>query len=296
MRIPPSVFVMSLVTAVPFGLAVKDTLHPQKTRAQIEDEKERQYEIDMAKQQEADRQAEEQRTKTVFGGLLGEPGKLGTFLDGIAVGAPEDQAETIKDRTVNASDMIDFTYTARAGKVDSITIDAGGGQCSDLTSAIRTKWGDGERWTDPATHTRAQYREDLCQLTLDRYVDIEQFIDKTTTASIPVGALGKTLDQLGDNIERHDYDGGAAAEMPGLAQGEDNVTVQLTVNDAGRVVGISASFKIDVDGDALVVARLQQLFGKATQDADTGEWDWKGKIPVHYAYSSARGYIDIGQP
>jgi hypothetical protein len=296
MRIPPSVFVMSLVTAVPFGLAVKDTLHPHKTRAELEADKERQYEADMERQAQADREAEEQRTKTVFGALFGDKGKLGTYLDGLAIGAPADQAETIKNRTVNASDMLGFEYTVRAGKVASIVLDAGGGRCSDLTTALHTKWGDGTRWLDTATHTRASFDEDSCVLTLERYVDIEQFLDKTTTASIPVGALGKTLDQLGDGIDRHDYDAGASISAPGLEQGDGAISTQLTVNDAGKVVGISASFKMDVEADAVVLARLQQLFGKGKQDPDTGEWDWKGKVPVHYAFSSARGYIDIGQP
>src|SRR5690348_12239618 len=184
MRIPPSVFVMSVVTAVPFGLAIKDTVHPPKTRAQIEEEKERAYEIDMEKQAQADREAEEQRTATVFGGLLGDKGKLGTYLDGLAIGAPAEQAETIRNRTLNASDMIELTYTVQADKVASIAIEAGGGQCDELTKTVRTKWGEDDRWLDPATHSRAVLDEDDCALTLDRYVDVEQFLDKTTTASI----------------------------------------------------------------------------------------------------------------
>jgi hypothetical protein len=286
MRIPPSVFVMSLVVAVPFGLAVKDTLHPPKTRAEIEAEKEAQYEADMERQAQADREAEEQRTQTVFGGLLGDKGKLGTYLDGLAIGTPEDQAEAIKDRTTNASDMLYLTYSAKAGRVDSIMIEANN-DCSELTKAVRTKWGADNRWIDPATHTRAQYEEDLCQLTLDRYVDVEQFIDKTTTASIPVGALGKPLDEIGDDL---------ALTSPNLVSGDDNVHVQFTIDDNSKITGMSASFKLDVDGDAVLRARLQQLFGKGTQDPDTGEWDYKGKVPVHYAYTSAHGYLDIGKP
>jgi hypothetical protein len=290
MRIPPSVFVMSLVTAVPFGLAVKDTLHPPKTRAEIEADKERQYELDMQKQAEADRQAEEQRTATVFGGLLGEPGKLGTYLDGIAVGAPADQAEQIKERAANASDLIDFVYTEHDGKVESIAIAAGGGSCSDLLRAVRTKWGEGPRWIDAATHTYAQLDEDDCELTLDRYVDVEQFLDKTLAASIPIGALGKAFDALPEDLQQYD----TPARL-GLAQGGP-ANIELSSNDAGKVIGLSASFKVDALAEPAVLARLQQLFGKGTQDPDTGEWDWKGKVPVHYAYSNAHGYLDIGQP
>jgi hypothetical protein len=296
MRIPPSVFVMSVVTAVPFGLAIKDTVHPPKTRAQIEEEKERAYEIDMEKQAQADREAEEQRTATVFGGLLGDKGKLGTYLDGLAIGAPADQAETIRNRTLNASDMIELTYTVQAGKVASIAIEAGGGQCEQLTKTVRTKWGEDDRWLDPATHTRAVLDEDNCALTLDHYVDVEQLLDKTTTASIPVGALGKTLDQLGDNVQRHDYDAGGALETPGLAQTDGNVEVDLTVNDAGKVVGMTASFKLAVEGDEIVRGRLDQLFGKGKHLADTGGWQWSGKVPVLYSYASARVFLEIGEP
>lgn len=289
MRIPPSVFVMSLVTAVPFGLAVRDTIHPQKTRAQIEEEKQAQYEIDLEKQAQADREAEEQRKTTVLKGLLGDKGKLGTYLDGIAVGAPVGQAEAIHDRTMNASDIIDFSYTPSAdGKVASIRI-VGGAGC-DLRDVISKAWGSDEQWVDASTHTRAHFQSEDCELTLDRYVDIEQLIDKTLTASIPAGALGKTLDEVPG------LDGDDVLVSPGLASTGGDVNVRFTTNDSGKIVGLSASFSADVDADATIRGRLDKLFGKGKQDADTGEWDWKGKTPVHYAYSSARVYLDIGQP
>src|SRR5512135_494999 len=128
MRIPPSVFVMSLVTAVPFGLAVRDTLHPRpKTLADLtDDEREAQYEADMQKQLEADRAAEEQRKHTVYDRLLGAPGKLGPYLDNLALGVPTSQAEAVEARIANASDMILVSHDEAQDVVTSLRIESTG--------------------------------------------------------------------------------------------------------------------------------------------------------------------------
>jgi len=290
MRIPTSVFVMSLVTAVPFGLAVRDTLHPHpKALAEMTDEeREAQFEADMQKQAETDRAAEQQRKQTVLGGLLGDKGKVGTYLDNLALGAPEDQAAAIRDRVQNGSDIIDFSYEVSQGKVSSIRISST--ECDDLEKTIKRAWGEGNAWTDPSTHTRTKFDSEGCTLRIDRYVEIEQLIDKTLTASIPVAAIGKTLDQV-PGLSDDD-----TLASPGLQSTDGEISVRFTTDDSGKIVGLSAAFGADADADVTLRARLDKLFGKGKQDRDTGEWDWKGKTPVHYANTDARIYLDIGAP
>ena len=291
MRIPPSVFVMSLVTAVPFGLAVRDTLHPHKTRAEIAADNEQQYELDMQKQEAADRQAEEQRKATVMKGLLGDKGKLGAYFDGIAIGAPVAQAEAIHDRTLNTADIVTFEYDAGSdGMVKSLRLESGGDSCAELGTAIHAAWGPQTEWLDEPAHTRVHFDETECTLAFDRYVDLEHFVDKTLTASIPVAALGKTLDQI-PGLDEDDH-----LAAPGLVNTGAQVDVRFTTDDAGKIVGVSASFSADADADATIRARLDKLFGKGKLDADTSEWDWKGKPPVHYALTAGHAYLDIGQP
>ncbi len=108
------------------------------------------------------------------------------------------------------------------------------------------------------------------------------------TASIPIAAIGKTLDDIPGIV-------GGELQSPGL-QSTGPVLVRFTADDAGKIVGLYVSISADVDADTTIRARLDKLFGKGKLDADTGEWDWKGKLPVHYAYTAARAYLDIGQP
>jgi hypothetical protein len=292
MRIPTSVIVMSLVTAAPFALAVRDTLHGQpKHHAYDEDaiapeEETAQYEAEMRRIEE-EHQAEEARKQTVLKGLLGDKGKLGPYLDHVGVGATRGQIDAILPRLQPALDLIDLAPTYDdSGTVTSLKVVFT--DCSALRDTVRGQWGESNVWVDSAAHVKTTFNDGYdCSLEQERYVEMEQFLDKTLTASIPLGAIGKPSASLltDDGVVRR----------PGLEH-TGNPTVQVTNDDSGKIVGLTVSFTADVEADAPIRARLDKLLGKGKQDPDTGEWDWKGKLPVHYAYSDAHVYLDIGQP
>jgi hypothetical protein len=293
MRIPTSVIVMSLVTAAPFALAVRDTLHPQpKHHAYDDDEidveaESARYEAEMQREQEEER-AEAARKRVVLQGLLGEKGKLGPYVDNLTLGATREQIEALNDRIASATDLVyigaDYDVHDQATSLQVVFTD-----CSALRDAVRTEWGEANQWLDSASHVKTTFEDGYdCSLSLHRYVEIEQFLDKTLTASIPLAALGKPTAKL-------PLDGDLAMTTPGLETTAD-VMVRATAGDHGEVIGLGAVFAADVEADAPIRARLDKLLGKGTQDPDTGEWQWKGKIPVHYSYSDAHVYIDIGEP
>lgn len=292
MRIPTSVIVMSLVTAAPFALAVRDTLHPQPKHHSYDDDEitpeaeTAQYEAEMRRMEE-ERQANEARKRTVYKGLLGDKGKLGSYLDNLSLDTPLAQADAVHTRTETANDIIELDLEETATGLNMIQIHAV--DCDALEEAVRGAWGDANQWLDPATHTRTVFDSIGCSLKLTRYTEIEQFVDKTSTASIPLGLIGKPIDGIANTDDGN-------LRTPGLANTSD-VLIRLTSDDNNqKVVGFSASFQADVDADATIRARLDKLLGKGKQDPDTGEWDWKGKVPVHYAYSDAHVYLDIGAP
>lgn len=290
MRIPTSVIVMSLVTAAPFALAVRDTLRPHQKHLTLEEQRAADVEAEMQRmeaEQEATHQAEEARKQAVMTELLGEPGKLGGYLDHVTIGAARAQVEAVEQRIAPAMDLVDLAaeYDAE-DKVSSLKVVAG--DCDALREAVRTHWGEDVRWVDTAAHVKTTFVDgDDCAIEQHPYVDMNQFLDRSMTASIPLAALGKPSSALLAD------DG--ALHRPGLAQ-TDGVTLQVTTDDAAKIVGMSASFAADVEADALIRARLDALLGKGAQDPDTGEWAWKGKTPVHYAYTDAHGYLDIGTP
>jgi len=292
MRIPTSVIVMTLVTAAPFALAVRDTLHPQPRHHAYEDElgaspeaETAQYEAEMQRMED-ERQAEEARKQTVLNGLLGEQGKLGPYLDSVSVGATRAQMDAMVPRLQPTMDLVDVAPTYdRDDKVSSLKVVFT--DCNALRETVRTRWGDDNTWLDSAAHIKTTFHDGYdCSIDQERYVEMEQFLDKTDTASIPLGVLGKRGPDLDDE--------GAFLHRPGLEH-TDSPTIQTTTNESGKVVGLSVSFAADVEADAPIRARLDHLLGKGTQDADTGEWSWT-KIPVHYSYSDAHVYLDIGRP
>jgi hypothetical protein len=219
--------------------------------------------------------------------LLGDKGKFGSYLDSIGVGSTREQVEAITPRIQAATDLdVAPEYDAQ-GKVSSLKVVFS--DCSQLRDAVRSQWGETNVWVDSTTHTKMTFDDGYgCSLEQRRYVELDQFIDKTLTASIPLAALGKPATQL-------PLDEDQRLATPGLEHSGD-VTTQVTTDDNGKIVGLSVSLSADVEADAPIRARLEKLLGKGTQDPDTGEWSWKGKTPVHYAYSDAHVYLDIGAP
>jgi hypothetical protein len=290
MRIPTSVIVMSLVTAAPFALAVRDTLHAQpkhQTAAEAEIEAYKAGAARREAEQQAEQQAAEARKTAVLEGLLGEPGKLGAYLDYLTLGATREQVDAIAQRIEADHDLLDVSPTYdTADKVTALRVVFS--DCIALGHAVHTQWGEGNRWVDAATHVKTTLDDnESCSIEQHRYVDMQQFLDKTTTASIPLAALGKPSSPLLADL--NDFN------RPGLANtGEP--TIDVTVGDNAKITAMEVSFEADVEADAPIRARLDQLLGKGTQDPDTGEWSWKGKIPVHYSYSDAHVDMVIGQP
>src|SRR5688572_453781 len=98
MRIPTSVIVMSLLTAAPFGLAIRDTLNKKDVIAEDDDPFESEYGARSSRERrealeeyerEAVREAEERARKKAqqveqLNDLFGEkPASMGSLLEGI---------------------------------------------------------------------------------------------------------------------------------------------------------------------------------------------------------------------
>src|SRR5260221_296797 len=107
MRIPPSVIVMSLVTAVPFGLGIRDSLKHEPAIGGEREERSRaldDYEAEV-RREGAERQRRTEDKKARLDVLYGaKPAQMGSLLDGIQLGANATfQPEYIRQRIANAS-------------------------------------------------------------------------------------------------------------------------------------------------------------------------------------------------
>src|SRR5215203_3160200 len=118
MRIPPSVIVMSVVTAVPFGLGVRDTLKHKDVTADEYDgldfgakrsERERVRELEEyeaeARREQLEREAKAKERIAQLDMLIGtKPAQMGALFDGVTLGAGAGsfQPENVRVRIENA--------------------------------------------------------------------------------------------------------------------------------------------------------------------------------------------------
>src|SRR5258706_9305274 len=104
MRIPNSTIVMGLVTCVPFGLAIRDTVLHKDLSSRFDElssyassvEREQEYETRMAREESERTEREavnkfkiDAARKALFGA---EPAHLGVMFSGVALGIPTDVA------------------------------------------------------------------------------------------------------------------------------------------------------------------------------------------------------------
>lgn len=307
MRIPPSVIVMSVVTAVPFGLGVRDTFRHedagaddvglgfgsrQSAREQAELEA---YEAEMRAEQmerEARAKARLDQLDQLFGA---KPAAMGSLLDGIVLGASAGsfQPEHVRRRIELASrdGLITVSFDVDAKSLNGVevavnsdyeTVDA----CDKLGEKLGAAWGASTNgvWLDPATHQRAALDLDDCRLRFERYVESAAWV-----AQLPLAAIGASADALTEQLAgagNADLDGDRVYwSAPGLRYGKAETRLEAYVVN-GKIVGFKATVDSDFDStlavrDALS-AKLKAQPTKNADDAaeDLNVWEWKRRVPV----------------
>lgn len=298
MRIPPSVIVMSVLTAVPFGLGIRDTLARQGAPV---DEEELGFDIGgkrsaaAAERALADyeaqmrREAEERAARTarriaqldeVYGG---KPAVMGSLLDGIVLGADAGsfQSEPVRQRLARDTQdgflHVRFDPDAQALNAVDVVVNADyetSDACQQLARKLEAAWGPATRgvWLDPATHQRAAFDTDDCHLRFDRYLEPAEWVGKLPLRQI--GAKPEALmAELGNVIDDSD-DAGVWWHMPGVGFGKAATKLEAYV-EGGKVIGLRATVDSDFDTalavrDALSAAQKTQ----AHKDDATGQWVW----------------------
>src|SRR5262249_22109008 len=78
------------------------------------------------------------------------------------------------------------------------------GRCQALRDRLTASWGasaDGA-WLDTAQQRRAVLDPDRCAVRIERYAEVADWIAETTTAVVPLGALGTPAKALRDRLAR----------------------------------------------------------------------------------------------
>lgn len=299
MRIPASVIVMSMVTAVPFALAVRDTMKPhEKTVDEMTDEeREAHFEAEMQKEAEADAQREAAKSaarEKVFQSFFGaKPAQLGAFFGTVHLGMPADDPaiDALPHGDYETTPYIDFERTAT---LDSIRI-PGDDHCDALNAAMIKAWGDSQDgvYLDAANHARAQYSD--CTVTFDHYVEVNEWIDKKDTAPVSLSLVGKSVDKVRELVPHIDQDDGEIMmwSEPGIGRGSGPTHVTASI-DNNKVTHVTINVMTDAPTADAVKARLVGLLGKGAANPDDPDaLEWKGKGA--YTYAAQTVSIDLGK-
>jgi len=300
MRIPPSVVVMSLVTAAPFALAIRDTLNNKHAvrgdelgdyDARYDRENSRalaEYEAEMRREAE-EREARSKERVAQLDQLYGvQKAAMGPLLEGIELGAGAGsfQPEHVRRRIENASREgfinVYFDADATALNAVNITVNSDGetaDACEQLTAKLEASWGAGTNnvWIDPARHQRAAFDEERCTLRFDRYIEPTDWV-----AALPLAAIGANAEKFADTL------GGSAEvdderiywSMPGLRFGKQDTKLEAYVVNH-KIVGFKAT--VDSDFDSTVAVRdalATKLKSQPNKDDYDNVWAWKRRVPV----------------
>ncbi len=307
MRIPRSVIVMTLLTAVPFSLAIRAALK-DKARHDLDDSDDDElsdlgYDREEAKlaamraeEEQAKQLAMEGQRKRVVQQLLGdEPASLGSLLEGVQLGAPAGnfQPEAVRTALRDASEVVSVDWDVDAARLNGLTIRLKGDDYGcGLKDAASVWGGNGQQWANPRTHQRAELDTDVCSMHFERYADPEQWLDKGDASIVPLSAIGqpatklhsRVLDKMDDGSDGEDEFGWHDI---GLAGGMGTTTLFANTK-AGKVVAVSATFRGDAASFDALVARITKLTGvKPTRTLESEHYDdgaptmaWKSKPPV----------------
>jgi len=295
--------VMGVITAIPFGLAIKQTLNkgPDADRELEESmdpslKYERAEAIRMAQyeKERADREAEEAKEKqatrkaqrTVFGK---DPATLGTLFAGVTLGAPGDDALAAKIREAASEHHIHIDFEHDLKQLVGVAIDVGGyeNDCAGFDEDLRAAWGpstsgDADHGVWFGNGQRAQLDVAHCKLFIERTVDAATWIGHGDTI-VPLDFIGKPAKalaaKLGPTVDADETM--MAWQQVGVGNGGSGMTTLTAEIANGKIVALTAHANVDIATRADIEDRLTKLFGAPKESPESGaDLRWTGRPPV----------------
>ena len=312
MRIPRSVAVMALVTAVPFGFAIRATLHhgeptddgvPSRVEADDKAREAEAQEVQEARERDDLKRRQREGIEKLFGAA---PATLGSLFHGMAVAAPKgtDIPEPIVTSDVIRGELhINVRYEPSLAS-SKLHIGASNHDlCAAIEDRIDATWHAGipadnaTVWLDPATHQRAVLQTDgsLCAVDFSIYVSAEQWFDLSPTSIVPVWAIGQTSERLLAALEGRGWklDGTSILwSEPGVGASTDTTRIVAEV-DAGRVVAVTAWTSVTPRTTDELEKQLVNVLGPST-DAGTAQ-TWASRPPVTETFDGGIS-VRVGRP
>jgi hypothetical protein len=317
MRIPPSVIVMSVVTAIPFGLGVRDTLGHKDVSADQYDDLDfgakrssrelAEYEAEARREAIEREEKSKERIARLDQLFRAQPAQMGTLFDGVILGAgagsfqPEDVRRRIEHATRDGFISVEFDADAKA--LNGIDITVGNDYestdaCSELEKKLDAKWGSSTNhaWLDPSIRQRASFDSEGCKLRFERYLEPTDWV-----AALPITAVGMSVEKLKQTLGDYD-DSGDPAHIywngPGTGYGHGPTRYDAYFA-GGKIRSVQATADADFDSTLAVreaISAKLKAQPKSEGDDYYQVYSWKKRVPVELETSDRNRFtVTIGQ-
>jgi hypothetical protein len=319
MRIPPSVFVMSALTCVPFGLGIRDTLHRkdaerERVAAELAEEQAQQAQTEAAAKEEADRAAKEaevaaaqRKTRealvpSIFGAKPGTPGEL--FGD-IKLGAPQTDASSDALEAVREKTQLGLAVSTLGDNVGGVSVSLPSASDCPLRSHVPPSWGqpialelNTSVWLDGTNRAVLVDGDEACMIEFDQAVPVSQVFSRSGKAMISMAQLGTSATAFAaklPHVDRDDDDQVMRWDGPGVGAGRNYAHFSAgTRNDKLYELNVSMTMSND-DFSKLHDLMIKQL-GKPTEDLGSAtSWETKTHV-VTLSSGGASVTLDVSLP
>ncbi|MEJ7596718.1 MAG: hypothetical protein WKG01_02310 [Kofleriaceae bacterium] len=301
MAVPTFTVVMGVLTCVPFGLAVRDTVKGPEIKLSAEE----QFRIDWERRdedrarQEAKLAAEEAelavaqsaRHAVVIGTLHGPAvASLGSAFAGLTLGGPQPEEELLRARLVPLEEhQLSVVTSDDRPSLDSVVIfqpmiDAEETRrfCTNLRGALIDAWGQGVRsgphlhiWVNPQLAQRAIIDDSRdCKLAIERYAPLETWFARSEKSVIPLWVIGKPAGRLVSQLGARARVAGKEIEWTerGIGTGAGSTHLRAIVRH-GRIAGITATVRTEYETQDQLHLLISEVLG--TEEDPPGSDVWK---------------------
>lgn len=325
MALPTSTIVMALLTAVPFGLAIKDTVTGKSSfevppsTDDYSDASRDSYERAQREDEEKQAQVEARRTlelKGLVDALIPMDAKAQLRLPGYELGRPLGSGGRLEEQLLTLAHAAVEPVTNTDGTLKTLTISfphyGDTDVCLQIGQRITEAWGESSRtyksgtsrrhFTTPLTKPvqRVTFFDpegsERCELLLEGYVAPTDFITKTETSTVPVWAVGKPAKKLIDKLGGYAFSDDMQIRWatPGVGEGASTTELYARIVK-GKIVTLTATFQASENTIGAVAEKLVADFGEPTE-SDPVVWT-KAKLSLATVDDIAGEYLFVaGEP
>lgn len=321
MPLPTFTIVMGVLTCVPFGLAIRETVKGVERPVTAEERIERELAAYRAEREarqleweaEEAKHAIERKAKhaTVISLIHGkEPATIGAAFEGAALGGPQAAAKALDDKLAQMRSLyeLDLFALGDGETFQSIFVkptlryDEAEEFCTTLEETLGATWGEGKSdshqrtiWINSAREQRAIYDEtEGCELKIEKFAPIATWFDKSQKSIVPLWAIGQPSARLVSLLGARATADETEVSWNGLGIGNGIGSTNLrAIVKNNRIVAIVASAETDAMSQDEAYQQISKALGKEP-DVGDDSYLWKTKPPVVLETGSTQLTLTIG--